>query len=153
MHTWLAHAASDPRPNASDPDTYTQGRPTFNNPIFGESLYELCRKATTRQIDYPDEILNQQVGMCIHHQRHWLSHVLFILGDDACSKPHTSEYARRAGLTVQPHPAASFTPQIVHMINEERATPMAAAVCRVLLLRLGRGAQLFTKPVHNFALA
>ncbi|KIY99563.1 hypothetical protein MNEG_8398 [Monoraphidium neglectum] len=52
------------------------GRPTFHNPIYGESLYELARKATTRQIDLPDEVLNQQ---------------------------------------------------IVHMINEERATPMAAA--------------------------
>jgi hypothetical protein len=38
-----------------------QGRPSFHNPIFGESLYELCRRATTRQIDQPDEILNQQV--------------------------------------------------------------------------------------------
>lgn len=33
----------------------------YANPALGERLYELCRKATTRHIDRPDEILNQQV--------------------------------------------------------------------------------------------
>lgn len=33
----------------------------YANPQLGERLYELCRKATSRHIDRPDEILNQQV--------------------------------------------------------------------------------------------
>lgn len=33
----------------------------YSNPQLGERLYELCRKATSRHIDRPDEILNQQV--------------------------------------------------------------------------------------------
>lgn len=33
----------------------------YSNPALGERLYELCRKATSRHIDRPDEILNQQV--------------------------------------------------------------------------------------------
>jgi hypothetical protein len=33
----------------------------YSNPALGERLYELCRKATTRHIDRPDEILNGQV--------------------------------------------------------------------------------------------
>lgn len=41
---------------------WAQGRPTFHNPIYGEALYELCRRATTRQIDMPDEMLNQQAS-------------------------------------------------------------------------------------------
>lgn len=66
--------AAQPRPrshNAWLAPLCTQGRPNFQNPIFGESLYELCRKATTRQIDQPDEILNQQVGSqaCVLERR------------------------------------------------------------------------------------
>lgn len=33
----------------------------YSNPQLGERLYEICRKATSRHIDRPDEILNQQV--------------------------------------------------------------------------------------------
>lgn len=33
----------------------------YSNPAMGERLYELCRKATSRHIDRPDEIINQQV--------------------------------------------------------------------------------------------
>jgi hypothetical protein len=56
-----------PRPPTAPPipPRTTQGRPSFHNPIFGESLYELCRRATTRQIDQPDEILNQQVRLFV----------------------------------------------------------------------------------------
>lgn len=34
---------------------------SYQNPALGERLYELCRKATSRHIDRPDEIINQQV--------------------------------------------------------------------------------------------
>ena len=34
----------------------------YHNNLYGESLYSICRKATSRHIDRPDEILNQQVG-------------------------------------------------------------------------------------------
>lgn len=37
----------------------------YSNPALGERLYELCRKATTRHIDRPDEILNGQVRFVI----------------------------------------------------------------------------------------
>jgi hypothetical protein len=37
---------------------------SYSNPALGERLYELCRKATSRHIAGPDEIINQQVG-CI----------------------------------------------------------------------------------------
>lgn len=36
----------------------------YANPALGERLYELCRKATSRHIDRPDEIINQQVRVC-----------------------------------------------------------------------------------------
>jgi hypothetical protein len=35
---------------------------TYHNPLWGESLYELCRRATSRHIDRPDEIINQQAS-------------------------------------------------------------------------------------------
>jgi hypothetical protein len=35
---------------------------TYHNPQWGESLYELCRRATSRHIDRPDEIINQQAS-------------------------------------------------------------------------------------------
>ncbi len=38
----------------------------YSNPQLGERLYELCRKATSRHIDRPDEILNQQVRQYIN---------------------------------------------------------------------------------------
>lgn len=37
----------------------------YANPALGERLYELCRKATSRHIDRPDEIINQQVRVCM----------------------------------------------------------------------------------------
>lgn len=37
----------------------------YANPALGERLYELCRKATSRHIDRPDEIINQQVRVCV----------------------------------------------------------------------------------------
>lgn len=36
---------------------------SYQNPALGESLYELCRRATSRHIAGPDEILNQQVRL------------------------------------------------------------------------------------------
>ena len=33
---------------------------SYHNPQLGESLYELCRRATSRHIDRPDEILNPE---------------------------------------------------------------------------------------------
>lgn len=35
--------------------------PTFANPAFGEALWDVARKATSRHIEQPDEMLNQQV--------------------------------------------------------------------------------------------
>lgn len=36
--------------------------PKFHNAAFGEALWEVARRATTRHIENPDEMLNQQVG-------------------------------------------------------------------------------------------
>jgi hypothetical protein len=35
--------------------------PKFHNAAFGEALWEVARRATTRHIENPDEMLNQQV--------------------------------------------------------------------------------------------
>lgn len=35
--------------------------PTFHNAAFGEALWEVARRATSRHIENPDEMLNQQV--------------------------------------------------------------------------------------------
>eukprot|EP00775_Hariotina_reticulata_P009920 gene9920-10077_t len=43
---------------------------SYHNPQLGESLYELCRRATSRHIDRPDEILNQQIVYMINSEMH-----------------------------------------------------------------------------------
>lgn len=120
VHARLAHPTS-------------QGRPTFNNPIFGESLYELCRKATTRQIDYPDDILNQQVRSAGGQGGGAGGQVVGAAGRHKHSAVGLQRTRARARLRCRSRPGTAFLPpalppQIVHMINEERATPMAAAV-------------------------
>jgi hypothetical protein len=41
---------------------------SYHNPGFGESLYQMCRKATTRHISGPDDILNQQIVYMINSE-------------------------------------------------------------------------------------
>jgi hypothetical protein len=35
--------------------------PRFHNAAFGEALWDVARRATSRHIENPDEMLNQQV--------------------------------------------------------------------------------------------
>jgi hypothetical protein len=42
---------------------------SYHNPALGESLYELCRRATSRHIAGPDEIINQQASCFVEYAR------------------------------------------------------------------------------------
>eukprot|EP00879_Flechtneria_rotunda_P014589 GHRR01015246.1.p1 GENE.GHRR01015246.1~~GHRR01015246.1.p1 ORF type:complete len:322 (+),score=98.58 GHRR01015246.1:186-1151(+) len=92
----------------------------YHNPQLAESLYELCRRATSRHIDGPDEILNQQVCPPV---------------GSACSvrrqQDRDVEAMHLLGLPI----AKLAVPQVVYMINSEMHTPYAAKDAAMCLKR------------------